>query len=40
LIHLEEKVTEFVGPGPAEMGIVEKVNDPIAARISGFAMEY
>jgi predicted MPP superfamily phosphohydrolase len=41
LIHLEEKITEFIGPGPAEMGIVQtNANDPIAARISGFAMEY
>ena len=40
LIHLEEKVTEFIGPGPTEMGIVQKVNDPIAAQISGFAIEY
>ncbi|MDX2069367.1 MAG: metallophosphoesterase [Haliscomenobacter sp.] len=40
LIHLEEKVSAFVGPGPAEMGIVQKVNDPITAQISGFEMEY
>lgn len=40
LIHLEKKESEFVGPGPAEMGIVQKVNDPIAAQISGFEMEF
>ncbi len=40
LIHLEEKVSTFVGPGPAEMGIVQKGNDPITAQISGFEMTY
>jgi predicted MPP superfamily phosphohydrolase len=41
LIQLEEKVTEFIGPGPAEMGIVQtNANDPIASKISGFELEF
>jgi hypothetical protein len=41
LIHLEEKVTEFIGPGPDEMGIVQtNGNDPIACKISGFEMGF
>ncbi len=41
LIHLEEKVSEFIGPGPAEMGIVNtNANDPITAQISGFELGF
>jgi 3',5'-cyclic AMP phosphodiesterase CpdA len=41
LIHLEEKVSAFIGPGPAEMGIVNtNANDPITAQISGFELGF
>lgn len=40
-IRLAEKITEFVGPGPVEMGIpATNANDPIAAKISGFALNF
>jgi calcineurin-like phosphoesterase family protein len=40
-LTLEPKSTEFVGPGPEEMGGPETaVNDPIVAEISGFNFKF
>lgn len=40
-IKLEERATQFVGPGPTEMaGLTTNANDPVEARISGFEMGF